>query len=222
MSLALNMSELERLRCLLPELDLADAVPALAHLVRDPVFQGAQILPLLERGSRAGEPYIAHTYGVQERSACLQIFVWPAGSSTQIHDHTSWGAYCCAAGSLLEERYERLDDSAQPHTARLRKLWQRVWRSGDGVSTVLPYEGGIHRIANPNDRPVVSMHLYGPRMGVFDGRDYDPSRDFVCDRLETGGPPASAAPERLDRARYAPQRERRRIIRSLGGLVARA
>jgi hypothetical protein len=30
------------------------------------------------------------------------------------------------------------------------------------------------------------MHLYGPRLGILDGRDYDPSRDFVCDRLEIG------------------------------------
>jgi hypothetical protein len=28
--------------------------------------------------------------------------------------------------------------------------------------------------------------MYGPRSGVFDGRDYDPKRDFVCDRLEDG------------------------------------
>jgi hypothetical protein len=28
------------------------------------------------------------------------------------------------------------------------------------------------------------VHLYGPRLGEIDGRDYDPSRDYVCDRLE--------------------------------------
>ena len=26
------------------------------------------------------------------------------------------------------------------------------------------------------------MHLYGPRLGEIDGRDYDPLRDYVCDR----------------------------------------
>jgi hypothetical protein len=30
----------------------------------------------------------------------------------------------------------------------------------------------------------ISVHLYGPRLGEIDGRDYDPSRDFVCDRRE--------------------------------------
>src|SRR5438477_13131851 len=57
-------------------------------------------------------------------------------------------------------------------------------RRADGASTVRPYAGGIHRIANAGTRPAISVHLYGPRMGLFDGRDYDPSRDFVCDRLE--------------------------------------
>jgi hypothetical protein len=49
---------------------------------------------------------------------------------------------------------------------------------------VAPYAGGIHRIANPGPRPAISVHLYGPRMGALDGRDYDPSRDYVCDRFE--------------------------------------
>jgi hypothetical protein len=26
------------------------------------------------------------------------------------------------------------------------------------------------------------VHLYGPRIGEVDGRDYDLSRDYVCDR----------------------------------------
>jgi hypothetical protein len=30
----------------------------------------------------------------------------------------------------------------------------------------------------------VSLHMYGPRVGSVDGRDYDLSRDFVCDRIE--------------------------------------
>jgi predicted metal-dependent enzyme (double-stranded beta helix superfamily) len=132
----------------------------------------------------AREPYIAASYGTREASTCLQVFVWPAGATTAIHDHTSWGAYHCVVGSLLEERYTRLDDGAQPNTAHLRKLWRRIWRRVDGASMVLPYEKGIHRVANPGIRPSISVHLYGPRMSLFDGRDYDPSRDFVCDRLE--------------------------------------
>jgi hypothetical protein len=49
---------------------------------------------------------------------------------------------------------------------------------------VLPYEGGIHRVGNTTAKPAISIHLYGPRLGEIDGRDYGPSRDYVCDRHE--------------------------------------
>jgi predicted metal-dependent enzyme (double-stranded beta helix superfamily) len=147
---------------------------------------GTHLLPLLSRIPPSTDPYIAYTYGSQADSTCLQLFIWPAGASTPIHDHTSWGAYQCVFGALLEERYERLDNGARPNTAHLRKLWRRVWSRQDRASTLQPYEGGIHRVANPSRKPAISMHLYGPRLGLLDGRDYDPSRDFVCDRLEVG------------------------------------
>ena len=66
--------------------------------------------------------------------------------------------------------------------ARLKKAWQLSWSPDDGASTVLPGDGGIHRVGNPGEGPAVSVHLYGPRIGDLDGRDYDPSRDYVCDR----------------------------------------
>jgi hypothetical protein len=47
---------------------------------------------------------------------------------------------------------------------------------------VLPYEGGIHRVGNSTGEPAISLHLYGPRLDEIDGRDYDPSQDYVCDR----------------------------------------
>jgi hypothetical protein len=84
---------------------------------------------------------------------------------------------------VLEERYERLDDGSQPNHARLQKVWQLMWSREDEASTVLPYEGGIHRVGNPSESLAISMHLYGPPIGEVDGRDYDPSRDYVCDRL---------------------------------------
>ncbi len=59
-----------------------------------------------------------------------------------------------------------------------------MWNEGDGASTVLPYDGGIHSIGNPGEKTVISTHLYGPRISSIDGRNYDPSRDYVCDRQD--------------------------------------
>ena len=88
------------------------------------------------------------------------------------------------AGSVLEERYERLDDGSRLNHASLKKAWQLSWSRGDGVSTVLPHDEGIHRVGNLGGETAISVHLYGPKIGAFDGRDYDTSRDYVCDRWE--------------------------------------
>ena len=75
-------------------------------------------------------------------------------------------------GSVLEERYERLDDGSRLHDAHLRKRWQLMWSREDGVSSVLPHDGSIHRVGNPGDCVAISVHLDGLRIGTVDGRDY--------------------------------------------------
>lgn len=164
------------------EVALREAILILSGLMNDTNFLGSHVLPLLEE--TAEDWYVAFRQDSPDGIYSLQIFVWPPGSQTQIHDHSSWGAFFCAAGSVLEERYERLDDGSVHDLARLRESWRRVWRKDDGISTVLPYDGGIHRVGNRTGGLAISVHLYGPRMGDVDGRDYDPFRDYVCDRQE--------------------------------------
>ena len=179
-----DTDELEKLSELPTELALQRAAPFLAHLVRDPAFLVPCVLPLLEAATGVDDWYMAHTCEGQDGSYSLQVFVWPPGTRTQIHDHTSWGAYCCVVGSVLEERYERLDDGSQLNHARLKKVWQLSWSREDGVSSLLPYEEGIHRVGNLGSKRAISVHLYGPKIGEFDGQDYDVSRDYVCGRTE--------------------------------------
>ena len=182
---AVDKDDLQKLSELPTELALQEAAPFLAHLVEDPSFLDAEIHTLLEeaRGT-GGDWYVAHSYEGKDQSYSLQVFVWPPSTETKIHDHSSWGVYCCAVGSVLEERYERLDDGSRPDHAYLRKIWQLSWSTEDGASSVLPHDGGIHRVGNPSDGLAISVHLYGPRVGEVDGRDYDLSCDYVCDRRE--------------------------------------
>lgn len=179
-----NASELRRISELPTESALPRAATFLADLVKDEAFLDSLVLPLVAEAEGENDWYVARRYEPEDGAYSLKVFVWPSGTGTNIHDHTSWGAYACAAGSVLEERYDRLDDGSRLDHARLKKAWQLWWRSKDGASTVLPDNGGIHRVGNPGDEPAVSVHLYGPRLSVVDGRDYDPSRDFVCDRTE--------------------------------------
>ena len=181
-----DTNELRKISELPTEKALRLACAFLTDLVEDPAFLGQQVLLLIEEARVAEDWYVARRYDGEDGSYSLKIFVWPAGTGTMIHDHSSWGAYHCAAGTVLEERYQRLDDGSRPDHARLRKVWQLRWSPEDGASTVLPGGGGIHRVTNPGSDPAVSVHLYGPRMEEVDGRDYDPSRDYVCDRREDG------------------------------------
>src|SRR5919107_457240 len=155
------------------ELALQQAAPFLVRLVKDPIFFEGEIRPHLEEARGAeGDWYVAQRYGGKDHDYALQVFIWPPSAETKIHDHSSWGVYCCAVGSILEERYERLDDGSRLDHARLKKIWHLMWSTADGASRVLPHDGGIHRVGNPGDEVAISVHLYGPRLGEMDGRDY--------------------------------------------------
>ena len=184
MSGTADMSELQELSKLPSDPTLQEGVSVLARLVRARAFLDSHILPLAEQAEPTKAWYLAYCQDAKNGSYSLQIFVWPPGSKTKIHDHSCWGVFCCVVGRLSEERYERLDFGSQPGHARLRKVWQRLWKREDGISTLLPYEGGIHRVRNPTNCKAISVHLYGPRIGDVDGQDYDPSRDYACARWE--------------------------------------
>lgn len=175
-------NELREISALPTKVALRRAVRFVEGLADDPVFLEIDLPSLLKEAERAGNWYVALRH--EDEAHSLQVFVWPAGAGTKVHDHSSWGVYRCVTGSLLERRYARLDDGSRPEYARLEKIWQRRWSPKDGASTVLPGDGGIHSITNGGDETAVSVHLYGPRTAEIDGRDYDPSRDYVCDRRE--------------------------------------
>jgi predicted metal-dependent enzyme (double-stranded beta helix superfamily) len=173
----------EALATLAPEPALRKGVRLLTRLTNDGAFLSKRILPLLLRGAEVTDGwYVAHRGEGQDGSYSLEVFVWPPGSRTRVHDHASWGTFRCVAGTILEERYDRLDDGSRFEHARLKVAWRVSWGPEDGASTVLPGNDGIHRVGNPGETTAVSVHLYGPPMGEVDGRDYDPSRDYVCDR----------------------------------------
>jgi predicted metal-dependent enzyme (double-stranded beta helix superfamily) len=172
------LHQLRSLADLSPEAAIREATPLLAALIRS--------TNLLDRMPRLEGPAPTPIQlEVDSDRISLQLFLWPAGAWTPIHDHTSWGIYVCVAGSLLEDRYVRVDDGVEPGRAHLRREWRSIWRPGQ-QSHLLPYAGGIHRVANPSLGPAASLHLYGPRMSDMDGRNYDPHTDMVCDRpIET-------------------------------------
>jgi predicted metal-dependent enzyme (double-stranded beta helix superfamily) len=96
-SLALDTNELQKLGELPTDLTLQQAAPFLTHLVKDPPFLEVEILLLLEEARSTEEDwYVAHSYEGKDHCFSLQVFVWPPGTGTKIHDHSSWVVYRCA------------------------------------------------------------------------------------------------------------------------------
>src|SRR5215213_9658157 len=203
-TLAPDAVELQSLSVQPTQRALPRAAAFLADLVQDRSFVESQVLPVLEEARGAERWYVARRWDAPDKTFSLQLFVWPAGTRTMILDHSSWGAYACASGLVFEERYERLDDGSIAEHARLEEAWRLSWSPEDGASTVLPGDGGIHRVGNPYGEAAVSVHLYGPRLEEVDGRDYDLSREYVCDRQEdpADGIPENAVHERPVRGRH--------------------
>lgn len=161
-----------------PDLALREARQLLAHATRESSLRQRVERTLAAAAVSAAGPSFETLVAADDWS--LELFVWPRGATTPIHDHTSWGIYRCLAGNLGEDRFVRLDDESQHAVAHLRKDWRALWTPGQ-ESSLLPYAGGIHRVRNAGLSAAASLHLYGPR-GSIDGRDYEPGRDFVCDR----------------------------------------
>jgi hypothetical protein len=180
--LDLEVDELKEISALPTKIALSRAAGYLTRMVRNREFQEECVLPLLEKARGREGWYVDRSHNDSEGSYSLQVFVWPPGTGTRVHDHTCWGVYCCAAGTVLEDRYRRLDYGILPGYARVQRVWSLRWTAEDGVSTVLPYDGGIHRVRNPDSVSAISVHLYGPQIGEVDGRDYDVSNNYICDR----------------------------------------
>lgn len=134
LSAAPDVSAPEKFSGLPPELALQPAARLLTRLIEDPGFWEAELLPSLEAARGAQECYVVRCHDAPGGSYSRQVFVWSPGTGTRVHDHSFWGVYRCAPGSVLEERYERLDDGSRSGHPRMKKVWKLPWSPDDGAS----------------------------------------------------------------------------------------
>ncbi|MFD1103398.1 cysteine dioxygenase [Sphingobium olei] len=93
-------------------------------------------------------------------------FVWGAGQSTPIHDHSVWGLVGVLRGVEKVERFDRLP------SGELVAQGEELLRAGE-VDAVSPRIGDIHRVTNGlADRPSVSIHVYGANIGAVERATY--------------------------------------------------
>jgi 3-mercaptopropionate dioxygenase len=106
----------------------------------------------------------------------LVSFVWPAGSSTPVHDHGCWGVVGVYQGEETEIGFLVAGDrEAGPVT--LEPGSSRTMRPGD-VATLLPPDD-VHRVSNEGDGTAISIHVYGSDIGRMRRHSFDPATGNV-------------------------------------------
>ena len=88
-------------------------------------------------------------------------FVWGAGQSTPIHDHTVWGLIGVLRGAELSQSYQHGPDGRLLPQGPLHRLERGA------VEAVSPTLGDVHRVSNAlSDQVSISIHVYGANIGA--------------------------------------------------------
>ena len=99
-------------------------------------------------------------------------FVWDAGSSTPIHDHTVWGIIGVLRGAEIAERFVI-------RSGKLCSCGEATLRAGE-VDRVSPRIGDVHRVRNAYaDRSSISIHVYGADLCKVERHTYCPDTGRV-------------------------------------------
>lgn len=93
-------------------------------------------------------------------------FVWGAGQSTPIHDHTTWGLIGMLRGAEISQAYSLVGGIPVPDEKERLDAGQ--------VACVSPSVGDIHSVSNAfADRSSISVHVYGGNIGAISRHVFD-------------------------------------------------
>jgi 3-mercaptopropionate dioxygenase len=128
-----------------------------------------------ESSASGYQQYLLHADS-QERFSVVS-FVWGPGQKSPIHDHTVWGMVGVLRGAELEQSYARSGDGRFVEDGAPARL-----ERGE-VTAVSPAIGDFHLVSNAlEDRPSVSVHVYGANIGAIQRSMYEPdgtSKTFI-------------------------------------------
>lgn len=110
--------------------------------------------------------YLLHCDPLERFS--IVSFVWGPSQRTPIHDHNVWGLVGILRGAERWHRFKKSADGA------LREAGFGILSQGE-IDLLSPAHGDIHQVANAfDDRPSISIHVYGANIGDSHRNVYDP------------------------------------------------
>jgi len=111
--------------------------------------------------------YLLHCDPLERFS--LVSFVWGPGQRTPVHDHGVWGLVGMLRGSEISIPYTRSEGQPALRAGAPERLTPGC------IEAVSPRLGDIHEVANAlDDRPSISIHLYGANIGAVRRHVFDP------------------------------------------------
>jgi predicted metal-dependent enzyme (double-stranded beta helix superfamily) len=119
----------------------------------------ARVVDELRAESRRRPARVLVEHVEPESPFTVQVFRWPPGWTTSIHDHVSWGVVAVLLGAEQEQLF-RIDEQGRP-VPRSR----RVVIAGECVSFVPPND--VHQVCAPE--PTLSLHVYGADLSITGG-----------------------------------------------------
>lgn len=118
------------------------------------------------------QQYLLHTDPLERFS--VVSFVWGPGQATPIHDHMVWGLIGMLRGSEKGQRY------ARNAAGQLEAIGHEETLLPGDVDEVSPTIGDIHIVKNAfDDKPSISIHVYGGNIGAVKRHVYDPQTGSV-------------------------------------------
>lgn len=97
-------------------------------------------------------------------------FVWGAGQTTPVHDHTVWGMVGVMRGAELCEEFDLDATSGRLLSAGAHQL------PAGSIDLVSPRIGDIHRVSNAlADSVSISIHVYGANIGAVSRHVFAPN-----------------------------------------------
>lgn len=110
-------------------------------------------------------------YACPKRKFAVIAILWGPFQETRVHDHLNWCVVKVLEGRAHSTDYERLDDESVPNQADLAIRQSTLVTSGTVTSLLPPPRSNIHKMANAQRKPTITLHTYGDpgtRARVFD------------------------------------------------------
>lgn len=167
------ISELEHLAPRYPEQKqmVAAVVGSMQKLLSNPQIFEPQFVDAVVQGHHDGRVYTSSDHGF-----FIQLFAWPPGAETPVHDHNTWGVMGILQNELAVTEYQMIPQAQAGHFNLEAKPSYTAGRGA--IVYVLSPEDEIHQIVNPTQEYSFSIHIYGQELtqtSVFDlenGRVY--------------------------------------------------